>query len=213
MAFVEWTLKGVEYGHCNCATGCPCQFNSLPTHGNCRAHSFFKIERGRFGDVALDGLAFGFLAMWPGPIHMGGGTCVVVIEERANPRQRAALEAVTQGKETEPGTLITQVFSLMITRYLPTIYKPIDLSIDISGGRAHVRIPGLIDAEATPIKNPMTGAVHRVSIQLPEGMEFREAEFVTGRCRTDAASPVELTFDDTHAHLAPIHWSTHGLVR
>ena len=56
MAFVEWVLKGVEYGHCNCNTGCPCQFNSLPSHGHCRAHSFFQIERGHFGETALDGL-------------------------------------------------------------------------------------------------------------------------------------------------------------
>jgi len=213
MAFVEWTMKGVEYGHCNCSTGCPCQFNSLPTHGNCRAHSFFEIERGRFGDTPLDGLRFGFLAMWPGPIHLGDGTCVVVVDERANPKQRAALEAIAQGKETAPGTLITQVFSAMITHYLPSIAAPIELSIDVAAGRARVRVPGLIDAEASPIKNPVTGAVHRVSVQLPEGMEFREAEFVTGKCRTSDSSPVELTFDDTHAHLAHVHWSTHGVAR
>ena len=213
MAFVEWTLKGTEYGHCNCATGCPCQFNSLPTHGNCRAHSFFQVERGHFGDTSIDGLRFGFLAAWPGPIHMGEGTCVIVVEESADAKQRAALEAIGQGRETDPGTLITQVFSSMITKQLPTIYKPIDLSIDVPAGRARVRIPGLIDAEATPIKNPVTGAVHRVSISLPTAMEFTEAEFVTGRCRTDQSSPVELTFDDTHAHVANIHWSTHGLVR
>jgi hypothetical protein len=213
MAFAEWTLKGVEYGHCNCATGCPCQFNALPTHGNCRAHSFFQIERGHFGDTKLDGLRFGFLASWPGPIHMGDGTCVVVIDERANEKQRKALEAIAQGRETDPGTLITQVFSTVIAHLLPTIYKPIELGIDVAAGRAHVRVPGLIDAEASPIKNPVTNTVHRVSIRLPEGMEFLEAELVTGRCTTDQSSPVDLTFTDTHAHLAHIHWSTHGVVR
>src|SRR5262249_18717076 len=154
---------------------------------------------GHFGDTTLDGLRFGFLAAWPGPIHMGDGTCVIVVEESANARQRAALEAIAQGRETDPGTLITQVFASMITKLLPTQFKPIDLSIDVPAGRARVRIPGLIDAEATPIKNPVTGAVHRVSVTLPEGMEFTQAEFVTGRCRTDQSSPVELTFDDTHA--------------
>jgi hypothetical protein len=74
-----------------------------------------------------------------------------------------------------------------------------------------VRVPGLIDAEASPIKNPVTGAMHRISIHLPEGMEFHDAEMVTGKCRTEG--PIELTFDDTHAHLANVHWSTHGIVR
>jgi hypothetical protein len=212
MANVEWTMKGVEYGHCNCATGCPCQFNALPTHGNCRAHSFFQIERGRFGkDVVLDGLRWGFLAMWPGPIHLGDGTCVTVVEERASAAQRAAIEAIACGRETDEGSLITQVFDAMIKRRLPTIYKPIDLAIDVESGKAHVRVPGLIDAEATPIKNPVTGAAHRISIQLPNGMEFAKAEMVTGKCRTQG--PIELTFDDTHAHLAQVSWSTHGVTR
>ena len=211
MAFVEWTLKGTEYGHCNCAVGCPCQFNALPTHGHCRAHSFFQIERGRFGDVPLDGLRFGFMGSWPGPIHLGNGTWMGVVDERADARQRQALEAIGSGRETDEGTLITQVFNSLVTNRLPTQYKPVDLAIDVEAAKAHVRVPGLIDAEAHPIANPVTGAAHRVKIQLPEGFEFTEAEFATGRCRTQG--PVELTFDDTHAHLARIHWSTHGVVR
>ncbi|HTO70049.1 MAG TPA: DUF1326 domain-containing protein [Myxococcota bacterium] len=211
MAFVEWEIEGVEYGHCNCAFGCPCQFNSLPTHGNCRAHSFFKVDRGHFGDVPLDGLAYGFLGAWPGPIHLGDGTFALVVDERANAKQRAALEAIGMGRETDPGVLITQVFSTTIARVLPTLVKPIDLSIDLAQATARVRVPGVIDAEAHPIKNPVTGAPHRVRIQLPEGMEFTEAEFAAGSCRSQG--PIELTFDDTHAHIARIHWSTHGLVR
>jgi len=211
MAFVDWELEGVEYGHCNCSFGCPCQFNSLPTHGHCRAHSFFRVERGQFGGTRLDGLAFGFLAAWPGPIHMGDGTYVIVMDERADAKQRAALEAIALGRETEPGTLITQVFSGMISRVLPMLVKPIELAIDLERATARVRVPGLIEAEAHPIKNPVTGAPHRVRIELPEGMEFTEAEFAAGSCRTQG--PIELNFDDTHAHLARIHWSTHGLVR
>jgi hypothetical protein len=211
MAFVEWTLRGTEYGHCNCAVGCPCQFNALPTHGHCRAHSFFQIEKGRFGDVPLDGLRFGFLGSWPGPIHLGEGTWMGVVDERADAKQRAALDAIGSGRETDEGTLITQVFNSLITKRIPTVYKPIELSIDVPAAKASVRVADLIEAEAHPIANPVTGAAHRVRIQLPEGFEFTEAEFATGRCRTKG--PVELTFDDTHAHLARIHWSTHGVVR
>jgi hypothetical protein len=210
MAFVEWEIEGVEYGHCNCNFGCPCQFNALPSHGNCRAHSFFRIDRGHFGDVRLDGLAYGFLGMWPGPIHLGDGTYVAVLDARADAKQRAALEAIALGRETDPGVLITQVFSTTIARVLPALVKPIELAIDLENVRASVRVPGLIEAEAHPIPNPVTGAPHRVRVQLPAGMEFTEAEFATGTCRTQG--PIELTFDETHAHIARIHWSTHGVV-
>src|SRR5206468_3652059 len=82
-------------------------------------YMFFSIDRGHFGKVQLDGLRWGGLFMWPGPIHMGGGTAMAVVDERASADQRAAIEAVAQGKETEPGSLITQVFSTMITTGLP----------------------------------------------------------------------------------------------
>src|SRR5882757_6926137 len=72
MAFVEWEMQGVEFANCNCHTGCPCQFNALPDKGHCRAHTFVQVEKGHFGEVPLDGLRWGIMAYWPGPIHLGG---------------------------------------------------------------------------------------------------------------------------------------------
>ena len=211
MALVEWSMQGMEFANCNCATGCPCQFNALPTYGNCRAHTFVQIERGRFGDVPLDGLRWGIMAMWPGPIHHGKGTFQAIVDERANVRQRAALEAVAHGKETEPGKLIWQVFSAMVTTLLPTLFKPIDLAIDLAQYKASLKVPGLLDSSATAIRNPVTGADHRSKVTLLTGFEFTEAEFVSGKAKS--TGPIDLQFDNTHAHLAHIHWSTHGVVR
>ena len=55
----EWHLKGRNFSHCNCAYGCPCQFNALPTEGHCRAAIGYLIEHGRFGDTDLAGTRFG----------------------------------------------------------------------------------------------------------------------------------------------------------
>ncbi len=51
-----WEIKGIELVNCNCAYGCPCQFNALPTHGFCEAVGAFHITEGHHGDVRLDGL-------------------------------------------------------------------------------------------------------------------------------------------------------------
>ena len=212
MKLVEWSMQGVEFANCNCAVGCPCQFNALPTYGHCRAFTFVQIEKGRFGDVPLDGLRLGLMGQWPGPIHLGGGTFISIVDERADAKQRAALEAVSQGRETEPGKLIWQVFSAMVTTTLPTVYKPIELSIDLKSGVAKVKIPGLIEGTGGPIRNPVTGAEHRARVILPTGFEFTESEFIKSTAR-GGVGPIELNFDDTHAHLARIHWSTHGVVR
>jgi hypothetical protein len=208
MAYVEWWIRGVEFANCNCALGCPCQFNALPTHGNCSAHTFVHVEHGRFGEVLLDGLDWGVLLSWPRAIHQGDGTCLVVIEERASPAQRAALEAIAHGHETEPGTLVWQIFSTTMARTLPTLYQPISLSIDVDNRRASVRVPGLLESDASPI--PGVNAPHRARLELPAGFEFRVAEVARGTTR--AMGPLELSLSDSHAHLAHVHWSTRGVV-
>jgi hypothetical protein len=207
----EWEIEGVEFVNCNCDCGCPCQFNSLPTHGHCRAHTFVRVERGRYGDVPLDGLAWGIFAMWPGPIHLGNGTFQVVVDERADGRQRPALEAIAQGRDTEPGTLIWQVFATTVTNLLPTVYVPIDLTIDIESRTASLVVPRVVESRAAPIRNRKTGAAQRVRVTLPEGFEWTEAEFAAGSTKAGGDIPLDLA--STHAHVARVHWSTHGVVR
>jgi hypothetical protein len=133
---------------------------------------------------------------------------MAVIDERANPAQRAALEAIAHGRETEPGTLVWQVFSTTMARVLPTLFKPIALHIDVDARTASVRVPGLLESEGTPI--PGNGGPHSVRLELPNGFEFKVAE--VGRGTTRAQGPLELSLSDSHAHLARVHWSTHGVV-
>ncbi len=209
--YVDWKMEGVEFANCNCNWGCPCQFNGLPTSGNCRALVFIQIDKGHFGEVRLDGLRWGVFGAWPGAIHMGNGTFMTVIEERANPLQRQAIEAVSHGKETEPGKLIWQVFSATVTKLLPTVYKPIDLTIDYAARTARVSVPGLVEGHAESIRNPVTGAPHQVKVIMPTGFEFTESEALSGKSK--ATGPVALDLDGSHAHLARIHWGPNGVVR
>ncbi len=211
MAFTEWVMQGVEVTNCNCDWGCPCQFNKLPTHGHCRAYSVVQIDSGRFGDVPLDGLRWGITVAWPGPIHHGNGTLQAIVDDRADARQRAALEAVAHGRETEPGTLVWQVFSTTVTTWLPTVVAPIELQVDMERREAVVRVGGLAEATIAPIINPVTGKPHRVRVTLPTGFEFHDAEFASGTAKVGGEIPLD--FAGTHAHLARIHWSTHGVVR
>lgn len=211
MAFVEWSMQGTQVSHCNCNIGCPCQFNALPSHGHCRAYMFVQIDKGHFGDVKLDGLRWGGLFAWPGPIHLGSGTAMVVVDESASAAQKAAIEAIASGQETDPGSLITQVFSTTLTKVLPTQLAPIELSIDYQGRAARLRVKGVVEGSAQSIKNPITGQPHKVSVKMPQGFEYDEAEFLIGQART--SGPIDLNFDDTHAHIARLHWGTHGVIR
>lgn len=209
--YIDWSMQGLEFANCNCAWGCPCQFNGMPTHGNCCAFCFVSIEKGHFGDVPLSGLRWGILGAWPSAIHLGNGTFVSVIDEGADAKQRNAIEAVSHGKETEPGSLIWQVFSTTVTRFLPTLYKPIELSVDYSGRTARLKVPGVVEGQAESIRNPVTGAPHPVRVSMPTGFEFSESEVVNGKSK--ASGPIEFQLEGSHAHLARIHWSTRGVVR
>ena len=211
MAYVEWEIQGIQVNHCNCNVGCPCQFNAHPSHGDCRGYFFMQVNRGRFGSVALDGVRWGHLFSWPGPVHLGQGSSMVIVDEGATAQQRDAIEAIARGRETEPGKLITQIFATTFAHEHPTQVKRIDLAIDAKKRTARVQIADVLDGSVKSIRNPVTGAPHFVSVRLPHGFEFREADFVTGRART-SSGPIALDFDGTHAHIAKVHWGTHGVM-
>lgn len=63
---IQWQIKGRDFVHCNCAYGCPCQFNAPPTYGDCQAVAVFDVHEGHHGGTRLDGLRFGMVARWPG---------------------------------------------------------------------------------------------------------------------------------------------------
>ena len=53
---MPWRISGDEVGSCNCAWGCPCQFNALPTLGSCEGLAGIQIREGYFGSTRLNGV-------------------------------------------------------------------------------------------------------------------------------------------------------------
>jgi hypothetical protein len=210
MTETNWTIKGREFLHCNCAYGCPCQFNGLPTHGHCRAVGVIQIDDGHHGDTVLDGLTIAMVAAWPGAIHEGHGQVVPVVDERANEDQREALLRIMSGLDTAEGTTFFQVFSTTWETVHDPVFAPIQFDMDIDGRSARVNIPGVMEARGEPIRNPVTGEVHRARINLPDGFEYDTCEVGRGWAKTQGALPIELT--DSHAHFARLHMTESGVV-
>ena len=96
---VDWAVQATEFANCNCAYGCGCQFNALPDKGFCEAVAGYQITQGNFGDVQLDGLRAAAVWHWPGPVHEGNGTMQIIIDERADDRQRDALAKILSGRK------------------------------------------------------------------------------------------------------------------
>ena len=208
---VEWRVKATEMVNCNCAYGCPCQFNALPTHGDCRAACGYEIEDGHFGAVRLDGLRAAILFSWPGPIHLGNGTMQVIVDERADAAQRDALIKILTGEETDEMATGWWVFAAMSPTKLTPRFEAIEYQIDIAARRGRFGVPGVVETVGEPIRNPVTGAEHSVRIDLPHGFEFRTAEMGSGT--TKATAMIALPgIENTHIHFANIHLSNKGVV-
>src|SRR6516165_4385123 len=80
MRMANWNIEGNEFASCNCAYGCPCQFNARPTYGDCKAFQAIHIEKGQHGSTSLDGLRTVALLAWPGAIHEGNGEAQLIID-------------------------------------------------------------------------------------------------------------------------------------
>ena len=207
----SWELHGRELANCNCATGCPCQFMALPTHGTCEAVAGFEFDSGHHGDVDLGGTRAAMVVKWPGPIHEGNGTMQIVIDERATPEQRDALYRIMTGEDTDEMGTMWWVFSMMSPNKLETLYKPISFDMDMEARTGRIEVPGVVETEAGPITNPVTGAEHRARINLPHGFEFRVAEMAKGTTRTSGA--IDLPNNrDSHVHMVEIHLSGQGVL-
>jgi hypothetical protein len=208
MAFTEWRIRGTALTNCNCNWGCPCQFNALPTHGDCRAAVAMRIDEGNFGDVRLDGLKWAVLVAWPEAIHLGRGEQFIVVDDKADQKQRDALVRILKGEETEPGATIFNVFAATFDTVHEPAYLPIEFEADPESRTGRIRIEGVVDTRVEPIRNPVTGDEHRARVVLPGGFEYREAEYASGD--TTAEGPIALDWSKRHAHLATLDLSTHG---
>jgi hypothetical protein len=206
----QWTIKGREFVHCNCAYGCPCQFNALPTHGNCEAVVAVQIDEGRHGETVLDGLRVGAVVQWPGAVHEGRGQCLPIVDERADEKQREALLRIMSGLDAVEGSNFFAVFATTYETVHEPVFAPIDLEINIDGRSARVNIPGVMEARGEPIRNAVTGEESRAQMRMPQGFEFDVAEVGRGWATTQAPLAIELR--DTHAHFAELHMTQDGVV-
>lgn len=203
-AATRWRMAGEEVGSCNCAWGCPCQFNALPTHGRCEAFVAWEVRAGAYGDVGLDGVRFAQVYHWPGPIHEGNGTRQLLLDERCTPTQRKAVEAITGGGV---GGTYFEIFAAVCPNVLEPIVAPITLEVDRERRVAHIWVADLAETRCVPIRNPVTGEEHRVRIDLPNGFEYKQAEMGnTVHLRVRIGDRLAFEHRNTYAQLNAFDW-------
>ena len=209
MAHANCRLEGEWLKNCNCAYGCPCDFNAKPTRGNCQGFLGMRITQGHFETTRLDGLSFFAVVSFPGALHEGNGQLQPIIDERASPAQREALLKIMSGQNSAEGTLF-HICSLIVTKMHEPIFAPVAFEFDEASRTARLVIPGVLETEVEPIKNPVTGADHRVQIVMPEGFEHRVGEVASSNIRSRGAIKFETR--GGHSTLAHVVQTPQGVM-
>ncbi|HLE54770.1 MAG TPA: DUF1326 domain-containing protein [Thermoplasmata archaeon] len=168
---VRWSFEAEYIQSCNCAYGCPCAFNALPTNGNCEALVAWHIRNGHMGTTKLDGVTFAWGLRWPGAIHHGNGASRLYLDSRASPAQKEAIETITSGKA---GGGVFAIFPTTIAKAYPTKAAKIDFKF--KGHESSFRVHGVGEVVSEHIRNPATGAPFEGRILLPGGINFKKAD-------------------------------------
>ena len=206
----QWEIQATQFANCNCAFGCPCQFNSPSTHGFCQAVVSNMIEDGHFNGVSLNGLGFIIVIQWPGEIAEGNGRQQVIIDQRANDEQREAIRKIALGEATQPGANIFYIYNSTMSEVLDTLFLPLDISINVEARKAQIECQGIVDSSGSPIISPFNGKESRAGIHLPGGLEYTYAEMGTGTSSLRGEIAFELNED--YGQFAHIHWNQDGVI-
>jgi len=205
MATPAWNISGRYVETCSCDFVCPCILGQMavrPSKGSCTFAMAMQVERGSFGDVPLNGLAFIVLAMTPEEMGKGNWSVGLVIDERATAAQRDAITAIASGAAGGPMAPL----SGLIGKFLGAEQAPIRIEQDgkkftVTAGKL-VDMAGEgamgIDPNATePLYLENTG--HPVSSRLAVAHASKSHVHALG-----------LTWDDAsgknNAHYAPFNW-------
>jgi hypothetical protein len=206
MAATKWHLSGDYFENCNCNVVCPClvspaaPLTARPSQGVCDVALIFHIDKGTYGDVALDGLNVAIIAHTPGAMANGNWTAAPYIDERADDRQTAALGAIFGGAEGGP----MGAFAPLIGSHLPA--KKVPIRYSINGKSRSVEIPGIMNMAVESLPTPHPSGEIWAALGHPVAPE-RMALAVGRKGSTFSDHGMRWDNSGKNGHYAPINWS------
>ena len=197
----------VEYlQSCNCDYGCPCNFNALPTYGNCEALLGYHIRKGNFGDTNLDGIIFAWGLWWPKAIHMGEGIGKLYVDKKASKEQVKAIEEITSGKY---GGGVFTIFPSTFKTTLPTEITNIEFHYNPYD--AWLKVEGAGEVKSEHITNAKTGAQWEGEILVPGGIAFKRGTVSSVNWHW-MTSNISLKHEKKNGHASLVSFSNEGCI-
>jgi hypothetical protein len=151
-----WHIKGELALSCSCTVFCPCVISlgqHPPTDGDCQTWAGVRIDDGRFGDVDLSGIKFGFMADIPGRLARGNWTMALFVDDKASAQATKALTWIMSGRAGGSTALLKILGGAFLgVRQVPIVYE-------VRGETRIVKIEKIVDGALTPIKGKGEGNV------------------------------------------------------
>lgn len=151
-----WHIKGELALSCNCTVFCPCVLSlgqHAPTEGYCQTWAGVRIDDGRFGDVDLSGLKFGFMADIPGRLARGNWTMALFVDDKASAPAVKALTWIMTGRAGGSTALLKILGGAFLgVRQIPITY-------DLAGDTRVIKMEKIVDGAITPVKGKDAGGV------------------------------------------------------
>ena len=201
----RWQIVGDYFENCNCDVVCPCLFSpnppltSKPTEGACEVAFGFHIDRGNYNDVTLDGLNIGLIARTPGPMGEGNWSVALYLDERADERQRQALQTIFTGSDGGPLANLAPLISTVLG------VKAVPITFQKEGKRRSIEIPSVMQLAVHALPNLYPDAEIWAENAHPFAPRVAMAVGENNSTWTDYG----LRWDNSgkNGHYAPINWS------
>jgi hypothetical protein len=182
MAATAWQVQGQYYENCNCDFVCPCvpgQMSVKPTKGSCTFAMAFQIERGRFGDVPLDGLGFVVVAVTPEEMAKGNWSVGVVVDEKASAAQRDAITGIASGSAGGPMAAVSGLVGKFLgVESAPIVFKKDGASWSVNAS-SKIHLAGKaatgLNPDAAPMQLSNTGHPAADTFTLARASDSRVA--------------------------------------
>jgi hypothetical protein len=187
-------VSGDWFDVCSCSIPCPCIFAQTPTNGECEGLLAYHIKNGRYGETPLDGLNALLLSYFKGNIWAGEAKATIAFffDERANERQREALQMIFSGKA---GGFMAQ-FAKLVGENRGMNLVPIEFEVADDLAHWSATIPGKVVAKAEALTGPMTPPGKRVQTLNAPGSEVGPGTVATwGRAVSNEVDAMGFKWD------------------
>jgi hypothetical protein len=161
----------------------------------------FQIERGRFGDVALDGLGFVVVGVTPEEMAKGNWSVGVLVDEHASAEQRDAITGIASGAAGGPMAGVSGLVGKFLgVESAPIVFRDDGVRWSVNAansiGITGRPVPGL-NPDAPPLQLANTGHPATDTFTLARTSDSRVSVF--GVSWTDGSGR-------NNAQYAPFDW-------